>query len=295
MAMATYNGEKFLAEQLDSLLHQTYKNIEIVITDDGSKDNTIAIIKKYQQSADNIHLYINDINTGVTKAFERSVRMSAGEFICFADQDDIWVDNKIEILLNNIEKEDAVYSNSELVDQHGISLNKDFSSIMNMRSYYSGEPFFVSNCVPGHTILMKKSFAEKILPFPENIMFDRWISYCAAANNGIRYVDKILVKYRQHENNTIGTGRKKHARYKEIKSRLFQDKLEELQTIQTAPVSNNETQYILKEMLLHFHRGWSIQRSLFFFRNIDKILVIKKRSRFRKILYCLKMIFKANY
>ena len=295
IAMATYNGEKYLKEQLDSLINQSYKSIEIVIVDDCSKDNTIGLIKQYQEKFNFIRLFINEKNSGVTSTFEKAITESKGKYIAISDQDDIWELDKIEILLNEIDDFDAVYSNSLLVDSQGNSLGKSFTTIMNMKTYKIGTPFLLSNSVPGHTILMKKDFVEKILPIPKNILFDLWIGFCAAGNNGIKFIDKTLVKYRQHDSNTIGTRDSKNKKKKDAVNIQFEKKLVELKTLATAPINNKETTEILTQMITHFHRRWSLARSLFFFKNFDEILVSKKKSVFRKKLYCIKMFFKPNF
>ncbi len=295
VAMATYNGAKYLNEQLDSIIQQTYKNIEIVIVDDCSSDNTISIIKQYQSQHQNIRLFINEINSGVTATFEKAINLSDGAFIAISDQDDIWELNKIELLVDAIDEFDAVYSNSLLVDANGNSLNKSFTTIMNMKTYKSGAPFLLSNSVPGHTILMKKEFAKNILPFPKNILFDLWIGFCAAGNNGIKFIDKTLVKYRQHETNAIGTRDSKNKKIKDTVQIQFEKKLLELKTLATAPIVDKKTILILNKMIQLFHRRWSFSRSAYFFKYYDEILVSKKKSAFRKKLFCLKMFFKPNF
>ena len=295
IAMASYNGERFITEQLYSILNQTYPNIELVIVDDCSKDETISIIKRYQEKFSNIKLFQNEMNSGVTKTFERAIQESKGEFIAISDQDDIWELNKIEILMNEIGDYDAAYSNSLLVDAQGNSLNKSFTTIMNMKTYTCGAPFLLSNSVPGHTILMKKIFVEKILPFPKDMLFDLWIGFCAAGNNGIKFVDKTLVKYRQHESNTIGTRDSKNKKQKDKVQIQFEKKLFELKTLATAPIQDAKTLDILKQMITHFHRRWSVARMCFFFKYYDEILISKKKPTYRKKLFCMKMFFKPNF
>ena len=295
IAMASYNGERFIKEQLDSILNQSYQNIELVIVDDCSKDNTVEIIKNYQSKFSNIKLFQNEMNSGVTKTFEKAIQESAGDFIAISDQDDIWELNKIEILMNEIENYDAVYSNSLLVDAKGNSLNKSFTTIMNMKTYHSGTPFLLSNSVPGHTILMKRDFVEKILPFPKDMLFDLWIGFCAAGNNGIKFVDKTLVKYRQHESNTIGTRDSKNKKQKDKVQIQFEKKLFELKTLATAPIQDAKTLDILNQMITHFHRRWSFARMCFFFKYYDEILISKKKATFRKKFFCIKMFFKPNF
>ena len=294
IAMATYNGQLFLEEQLESILSQTYTNIELVITDDCSSDNTVSILERYRQKYPFISILINDQNLGVTKTFDRAVKNCKGEYIALSDQDDIWALNKIETLYKNIGTADAIYANSLLVDQKGHSMGMKFSELMNLKSYYSGAPFLMGNCVPGHAMLLSSKFAFSIMPFPDNMLFDRWISFCAASNNGIKYVDEVLVQYRQHANNAIGTGKIKNKKA-HVKPDLFVQKLTELKILQQAPISNTETKSILNEMIEYFHKGWRVKRSRFFFKNFDKILVIKKKSTSRRMLYCFKMFFKPNY
>jgi len=295
VAMATYNGENFIAAQLDSIIQQTHKNIEIVITDDASSDKTVQIIKNFQGKYPLIQLFINNVNSGITKTFEHSFKNCKGDFIAIADQDDIWELNKIETLLNEIGNEDAIYSNSLLIDKKGQSLHKEFKSLMHLQSYYDGAPFLMGNCVPGHTILMKADFAKMIIPLPCEMMFDRWISFCAASNNGIKYVDKPLVQYRQHESNAVGVGKSKNKSKKKTKAQQFYIKLGELKAFEKAPILNPATKQVLNQMLTLFTRKLSLRRSLFFFKNIDTLLVIKNKPRYRKNLYSFKMFFRANY
>ena len=117
IAMATYNGEKYVAEQLESLVKQTHKNIEIVIVDDCSTDNTVSVVKEFQKKYGFITLIEKENNSGVTKTFEHAICNCKGEYIALSDQDDIWQPDKIEILLSELNHEDAIYSNSLLIDK----------------------------------------------------------------------------------------------------------------------------------------------------------------------------------
>jgi len=293
VAMATYNGAKYLREQLNSILLQTYPNLEIVITDDASSDETLTILRDFAKSHNQIKIFRNRINQGLTPSFEQSIKNCRGEFIAISDQDDIWEINKIEILLNAMENEDAIYSDSELIDHFGLSLNKRISSFANLKSFYSGAPFLMGIYLPGHSLMMQGDFARYILPMPKEMMYDRWISYCAAANNGIKYIHVPLVKYRQHNSKHFGFGMAKNKKNHISKNQKFHIKLMELQACAKAPVNDEETKIILQEMLNRFTRRPSLARCLFFFRNRDKLLVIK--SQIRKLLFCLKMFFKSNY
>jgi glycosyltransferase involved in cell wall biosynthesis len=293
--MATYNGASYISQQLKSIVDQTYPNLEIIITDDASSDGTLAILQDFKNRYNNIKVLINPVNLGITSTFERSIKNCSGDYIAISDQDDIWDPNKVEILMKCLENEDAIYSDSELVDKNGQSLHKLISSLVNLKSFHTGTAYLVGVCPPGHTMLIQGDFAKYILPIPKSILYDRWISFCAAANNGIKFLDMPLVKYRQHETNSFGVGKSRNRTVRQSKEERFHAKLLELKAYENAPIKNTETKILLGEMLAHFNRNMSLARSYFFFKNRNKLLVIKKKNRIRKILFCLKMIFKANY
>lgn len=295
VAMASYNGAKYIGEQIETIANQSYKNIEIIIVDDCSQDSTITIIKEYQTLYPFIHLFLNDKNSGVTKTFETAISYCKGEFIAFSDQDDIWLPNKIEKLVNEIGEHDAVYANSMLGDEEGKSLKKPFTSLMNMKTYYCGAPFLLSNTVPGHAMLVKAKFIRKIIPFPDNLFYDLWIGFNAAANNGIKFIDEILVLYRQHQNNAVGTRMFKNKRSKDSVQQQFKKKRAELISLSKASMKDEKTNELLSEMIRLFYRGWSFKRSAFFFKNINLLLASKQKPYYHKLLYCLKMFFKPNF
>lgn len=295
VVLATYNGERFLPQQLDSILQQTYPNLEIVVVDDGSKDGTIALIQDYMLRYPNVRLIQNEKNLGVTKTFERGIQESRGAYIAFSDQDDLWLPEKLQVLTEAIGDYDAVYANSLLVDEDGQSLGRSFTTIMNMATYRHGGSFLLSNSVPGHAILAKADFLKGILPIPATVLYDLWIGFCAGGNNGIAFVDKVLVHYRQHDSNTVGTRLSSNKRKKKSAQQEFEEKRKELQLLALAPVKDPFTKKLVNEMLQHFHQRWSFARSAFFFRNFDALLFSKQKPRFRKKLYCLKMFFKPNY
>lgn len=293
--MAVFNGSRFVGEQLDSILNQTLPPTEVVIVDDGSTDGTIELIKNYAARYPQIKFFENARNIGVTSTFEKAVRASTGDFIALSDQDDIWLPEKLQVLVNEIGKYDVVYSNSMLIDENGRSLNKLFSSMMHLQSYTNGVPFLLSNTVAGHTMMLKKKFADLIVPFPVHLFFDLWIAFNAASRNGIMYVDKVLVMYRQHATNVVGTRLSANKKLKTSAGDEFDKKKKELETLAAADIEDIYTRTTLNELLTLFHHRLSLRRSAFFFRHFHNILAAKKKPYHRKVLYCLKMVFKPNY
>ena len=116
VVIATYNGERFIGKQLDSILAQTYPNIEVIIVDDCSSDNTVNLLQQYAAIHQNIFIYQNDKNLGYVKNFEKGMLLSKGDFIAPSDQDDIWLPQKIQVLMNAISNDCIVYCNSALID-----------------------------------------------------------------------------------------------------------------------------------------------------------------------------------
>ena len=102
IAMATYNGAEFVAEQIESILMQTYTDFELIISDDCSKDNTVEILNQFASKDKRIKVIVNEKNLGFKKNFEKIISLCKGDYIAFCDQDDIWTLDHLEILLNEI-------------------------------------------------------------------------------------------------------------------------------------------------------------------------------------------------
>ena len=126
VCLATYNGEKFLKEQLDSILNQLESDDELIISDDGSKDKTLEIIRAYKDQR--IRIFRNMNKHGVVFNFENAIQKSSGNIILLCDQDDVWFPNKVKVLTKELEEFDFVVHNALLVDENGKSLNQDFFS-----------------------------------------------------------------------------------------------------------------------------------------------------------------------
>jgi glycosyltransferase involved in cell wall biosynthesis len=166
VCMATYNGEKYIKEQLDSILNQISQNDEIIISDDNSTDNTIEILKSYNDKR--IKIYLNNKDKGYTKNFENALEKVSGDVIFLCDQDDIWVNNKIEKTLVYFKDYDFIISDNKVVNK---DLNTIYESHFNVCNTKKG--FFNNLLLPryvGACMAFKKEVLEKSLPFPKNQM-----------------------------------------------------------------------------------------------------------------------------
>ncbi len=211
IAMATYNGEEYLRLQLDSILNQTYKNIEIVICDDCSTDGTLKILNEYEKKYLNIHVYKNEANLGFVKNFEKAISLCNGEYVALADQDDIWLPEKLEVLYNSIEKYSVICSSYKIIDDKNNIISENHSHRIDTRKKIvknrldKFKTLLFTNFVTGCTILMKRDFINKIFPLPTNCYHDWWIGLIASYYKELKYIDIPLILYRHHDNNETST------------------------------------------------------------------------------------------
>lgn len=206
IALASYNGSKYIREQLDSILSQTYQDFELIICDDNSTDSTWQILEEYAQKDNRIKIFENEKNLGFKKNFEKAISLCSGEYIALSDQDDIWMENHLEVLLNNLGDKSISGGNALLVDENGRSKGIKLNEVDNFIEFDANKfiyrVLFVSDPIQGASMLMKKKFIDSCLPIPEKIKYhDAWFAACACLNNGVTYTFDVINKYRQHGNN----------------------------------------------------------------------------------------------
>ena len=201
VCMATYNGEKYLKEQLDSILKQIKSSDELIISDDGSTDSTCTIIREYQKEYKNINL-IDGPKMGVQKNFENALKKSKGDIIFLSDQDDIWMNNKVDVVLDAFQNPNVVLTlhDAQIVDQNEQVIEDSF---FEHRGSQSGlfknlwKNSYLGCCMAFHRRLL-----SKILPFPQvPLMHDIWIGLMALKYGRIGIIQEPLLLYRRHGGN----------------------------------------------------------------------------------------------
>lgn len=218
--LPTYNGEKYIKEQIDSILNQSYKNIRLIISDDGSKDTTLQILKEYEQKDNRIKVYIQQQNLGVVKNVEFMLEKVENPYYMLADQDDVWLPEKVEKSLEKLKQENAdlVFGDLEVVDQELKKIYPSFGDFMllnrKINKYINSDRLnYLYNCVTGCTLLAKKETIEKILPLPQKskyVIHDYWMGLMVSLNGKVAYIPEKYIKYRQHGNNQVGTDKISH-------------------------------------------------------------------------------------
>lgn len=210
ICMSTYNGEKYIEQQIESLLNQTYKNIDIYVRDDGSKDNTIKILEKYQNEG-KIH-FIKGKNVGVVNSFYECLKEAyiKGDFFAYCDQDDKWHEDKIEraVIWLNKEKEDIpvlYFSEFNYCDE-----NLEFVNKSNVNKKGTSFENSIVECISfGISEVFNKSLAKKILDSSiDDVCFHDWWAYMIAAGLGkVIYDNEPTVEYRRTGSNVSPSGK----------------------------------------------------------------------------------------
>lgn len=205
VCMATYNGEKFIKKQLESILGQLEKNDEVIISDDMSTDNTLKIIEGLNDSR--IKIFLHENNHGFTQNFENALKNANGKYIFLSDQDDEWISDKVNITLNELKKYDFVVSDCITVDENGkildnsrfekFKIKKGFFRIMYKMRYL------------GCCMAFKKEILEKAMPFPKRVDLvehDTWLASVAELYYKVKLIDRPLIYYKRHGNNVSSGG-----------------------------------------------------------------------------------------
>ena len=219
IVMATYNGSKYISEQLMSILGQSVLPQEIVLVDDASYDNTIDIVERILSEGKIKYSIIqHEINRGISQTFEDGIKNANCEYVMICDQDDIWNREKIKETKRVIELyKDVVLAvcDADIVNEclnskkltmfHNINLplifKNDYCILNQMQAI---DLLLKRNYITGMCMAVKREIAIEAIPFSNNMTYDSWISWIAAQRGKIAFINKVLVLYRQHENNAIG-------------------------------------------------------------------------------------------
>ena len=201
--MATYNGEKYIKEQIDSILYQLSDNDEIIISDDGSSDKTIEILRSYCDNR--IRLYQNKKNLkGIIQNVENALRQVNGEYIFLCDQDDVWLPEKVRIIMSELKTADLVYTNAWIVDE-ALSVQR----LLYVKPHLGFFSNLIVNNFAGATMAFRKQLLVKALPFPARIpMHDQWLGLLATLYGKTAFITEPMILYRRHSSNATGTGEK---------------------------------------------------------------------------------------
>ena len=207
VCIATYNGEKYIKEQLNSILNQISENDEVIISDDHSTDDTIKIAKEIGD--DRIKIYYNPIEKGYAKNFENAIKKSIGDIIFLSDQDDVWLENKVQITMSYLKTYDLVISDATHVNEFLETTIGSHFKISKMKSGFLRhllKPSYIGACMA-----FKRRILKKALPFPENSKYcahDYWLTLIGEFYYKVGLIEQELILYRRHDSNASPAGKK---------------------------------------------------------------------------------------
>ncbi len=206
--MATYNGGRFIREQLDSILNQTEQDFELIVCDDCSTDDTNSIVSEYSRKDGRIKCFRNETNLGFKRNFEKAISLCTADYIALSDQDDVWLPDHLEQLRSNIGEKAICCGDANIVDSKGRQTGMTLSYLQNVdwpveedlqKAY---RIFFLMTPCQGASTMIRREFFDVALPIPEPVLYhDAWFTGLACFHGGIEYIKRPITDYRQHSNN----------------------------------------------------------------------------------------------
>jgi glycosyltransferase involved in cell wall biosynthesis len=216
--MATWNGARFIGQQLESLFRQTFQDFRLIVRDDGSSDSTLQIVEQYRcRYSDRVIVRTNLSRQGACRTFSLLAEESSAPYVAFCDQDDVWREDKLELgytAAKHVEAEHGVhtpvlvFSDLELVGEDSKILAPSMWKMKHVNPHRASlGTMLVQNLVSGCTVLGNRSLLVTGIPIPHGaIMHDFWLGLVAAAFGILHPLNETTVRYRQHQNNTLGAG-----------------------------------------------------------------------------------------
>lgn len=293
IAMATYNGYTHLPEQLQSIFAQSHTTWELIIVDDCSTDNTQKLLENYQQQDSRIKIFFNEKNVGYKETFYKALTHCTGKFVLFCDQDDVWLPHKITTLLNTIGSNLLVFSDSELVDASGASMQVKLSDTVRMLQ--AGDAvlnrgFVIGNCVWGHTIMFHTSLYKYIGQQDQDHPHDWWFAVVSSLLKKIVYCPQVLNHYRQHGANVtqaIPTGK---GMVKGRKKSEYELQLSRMGAMAALPFNTDKKFYLRwANLFLQRKRGFSMALFLFLLQHRKGVFSFKRKGSLSQLIEIRKM------
>ncbi|MEO8236800.1 MAG: glycosyltransferase [Flavobacterium sp.] len=207
VCITTYNGGKYIKEQIESILSQISENDEIIISDDGSKDNTLSILQSFNDKRIKIFLHEKDQRKKhifkfdlTTKNMENAIKKSLGEFIFMADQDDIWEENRINSVLSFLDIYSLVINDCKVIDENQNVIYESYFDLINSKNGFLKN--LNKNSYLGCCMAFKRDTLQYILPFPKQpVPHDIWIGLISEIFGKVYFLREKKILYRRHNNN----------------------------------------------------------------------------------------------
>lgn len=212
VCIATFNGEKYIKQQIASILPQLTNKDEIIISDDGSTDNTIQEINSFESPI--IHIYTNEGKHGYTPNFENALKHAKGDYIFIADQDDIWYSNKIKYSIEILKNYDLVTTDATIINADGKETGETFYAARKPKRGFIGN--LIKFGYLGCCLAFKKKILKRAIPFPQKHKYcthDNWLFIVAQTYYSVYISNKKMIYYRRHSQNASTGAQNRHASF----------------------------------------------------------------------------------
>lgn len=294
IVVCTYNGETYIKDQLDALERQTYTNIEIIISDNGSTDNTLNRVELWRNSCSRVAHLHHCASKGLNKNFFGALQHVHGEYVIFCDQDDIWLENKVEALVRfYLENKDASLVYCLSIPFSG-SCHTQITSSSNRRNNLIGiniRQGILKSFTLGHNLCIKKSVLQQIpVPTNEDVAYDWWITISAMCLGEIKCLPIVFSYWRQHSSNTTS---------KLIEGKYYKHATKHLkQFLNNSLIKEEDIQWI-KTAIECFeslnHQQFSFKLFFFLCNNANDVFFYKTKTNFfAKWISFIKWSFKMS-
>jgi glycosyltransferase involved in cell wall biosynthesis len=195
VVLATYQGERFIDEQLDSIVSQLSPNDEIILSDDASSDGTLHAVR--QRGDSRIRILANRERVGYVRNFQRAISQVRGKYVFFSDQDDVWLPGKVDTICSALRRKPFVASDAIVVNENLEELHQSYFALRGARSF-SWPAIFLRPPIVGATMSCRKDYLQSLLPFPSGIPHDFWLTLNAAWDESLEIIHTPLILYRRH-------------------------------------------------------------------------------------------------
>ena len=297
VVMCTYNGSKFIGEQIQSVLDQDYPFFELIIVDDRSTDNTFELLQDWAGKDARISVNQNESNLGYNKNFEKAIQLAKGDLIAICDQDDVWLPQRISKTVDPFNKLGVVLAHSKSVRLEDNQLKYHLAKLHYHFEGNDTRRLFFFNQVMGHDMTFTQELVQHIVPIPTGMSYDWWITVMATCYGTIAGVDEYLVHHRIHDTNNYFS-KKAPSKKKEL------DLVETLELFSKIPALKNSTKNYLQQQidLLRSHKtikgfDWKLFKFLFSNRHIifgHKRRTMQELSFFKNAVKYAKMDYRGR-
>lgn len=278
VVVCTYNGEAYLQQQLESIQAQTWKNLEIIICDDSSTDNTVTIARRLAGTDDRIRVHVNESNLGYNENFSHAFELATGNYIAISDQDDIWKPEKIAGMMKLFIHENTLLVHAQSVRFSGTPPTADEYTARILLEGSDPKKILFFNTIAGHNIIFRKTLLAHLLPFPKDVFYDWWLVINASVFGYVGATSKVFTFHREHESN-VTLGKKDEGKQTLKKAR---ERIRTLEEVINRNILQPEDQKFAKALLSELktleNKDFSMNLFRFLFRHAATLFFFKKKK-----------------